>query len=461
MLKYDFQRIVDSFSAGKVISCEFIKKPLKIKAEIVNPITGKTDKLSGWLSLFELRTNHDQFILVGTTPNILDQTNLEKYLQAELNITNFEYISTSNKILITHKNDLHWYLLQPYKTLNRLATIKKISQLILNQKIHFIIGYGGVLFIEIGKLLKPRITWGSGEPYRETNFFVDEWWEIWEGKKKVASRFQDKAADIYIDKLNGQIIDDFVVTPSGQKTIIKIGKYNLIIYRTEELTTWDLTHRIQNYRLTLTGRKQFQIKDNIFEPPKKIKKRSDLFKLTVFDQFYKEFLPISHGNVRKILKSLIGAKIIEIRENTGISFCLELAGNDDWLISIDSSWQLYQNAKIILSSESHRFVFMEQLSSLLISNKITSLDFKKNLKETTFNFGGHLTLKVAKGKKLTSWTIFNRSKGIHLDVNSDSNFEHIIIYPDELKEKYLANKYGSKLANCLYALDFYRSLIVV
>lgn len=345
------------------------------------------------------------------------------------------------------------------KTLSRLKATKKIAQFITNQKIHLIIGYGGVLFIEIGKELIPRITWGSGEPYRETNFFVDEWWEIWEGKKKVASRFEDQTADKYINQLNSQVIDDFVVTPSYQKTIFRIGKYDLIVFRTEELTTWDFTHRIQNYRITLTNRKQFQIKEYVFEEPKIIKKRSDLFKPTVFDQFYKEFLPISHDNVQKILKPLVGSQITEVRENTGISFCLELKGEEDWLISVDVNWVLYQDNKQILSSESHRFVFIEQLSQLLISKNITRLNFSDDLKQTTFGFADNLVLKVTKNKKLTSWTIFNRLKEIHIDANSDGNFEHIISCPDELKEKYLANKYGRKFASCLYALDFYRSLV--
>jgi len=186
MIKTDFQRIADSYSIGTVTSASSIKKPIKVKTSRESPLTRDNEVVTGWLSLFDLRTNQGFYVLVGTTPNILTQNDIELRLQKELDLTYFEYLTGHNNGPMTHKEDLHWYLLQPFKTLSRAVAIEKISTQIRRQEINIQIGYGGVLFVGVGKPIEPKITRGPGEFYREMEFFVDEWWELLHDGKKVA-----------------------------------------------------------------------------------------------------------------------------------------------------------------------------------------------------------------------------------------------------------------------------------
>ena len=459
MIKTDSQKIADFFSIGTIVSSKPVEDPLKIKTVRKNPLTKKDEALTGRLSLFHLQTNRGRYILVGITPNTLNQYDLKKRLRERFRLTRFEFLGSHKDIPLTHKNDLHWYLFQPFKILNREKAIGKIAKLIRNQEIRIQIGYGGVLFIELGKPLKPKVAWASDELYREMEFFVDEKWEIWDKDKKVASRFEDEAADKYVDKINGKIVTDFNVQPSCKKTFITLGNYSLVIYQTEELTTWDFSHRVQNFRITLTGRKQFRINDYLFERPEQTTKKHRSFQLTVFDQFYKENTPISHGNVRKLIEPMIGSIVKEVMENTGIAFCLLLKNSDSWLLGVNIDWELHRKNKPILSSRSHRFAYAQQLTKYLLSKKLTSLHFSKSLDETILTFDDDLRLIVRMGKKPQLWTIFNQDKDYHLNALNTGKFEHIIICPGHLRKQYLEPQYGEKFASSLYALDLYRDLI--
>jgi len=257
------------------------------------------------------------------------------------------------------------------------------------------------------------------------------------------------------------IVTDFTVQPSTQKTFITLGDYSLVIHRTEELSTWDFTQRMMDFRITLTGRKQFQIKDDIFEKPGQTTKKHSSFQPTIFDQFDKDDLPISHSNVQKLSQPIIGSVVEEVRESTGISFCLPLQGKDSWLLCANADWELHKKNKSILSSRSHKFVYSKQLSKHLVNKKLVSFVFSEELNQTVFSFENDLELIIRKEKKRHLWTIFNLDKSYHLDAHNNGTFTHTVLCPEKLQEKYLGPQYGSAFAGCLYALDLYRDLIKI
>ena len=340
-----------------------------------------------------------------------------------------------------------------------ISSKQKICNIIINQPIEINIGYGGVIFVEIGEKLKPAENWGSGVAYRQMYFFVDEMWEIQHKGITIISRFgeqEDKTVENALEEIANKKITNFSISDSFKETIFEFGDYKLIIKQTEELETWDFYHRTENLHFTLTGKKKLVSTKYVFEKPKKYKPKKR--KKTDFDDFYKEDLPLSQENAEKLLHPLIGFVTHQVREYTAVAFTLE-SKDEAMLISIDSDWQLLHKNKEVLSSKTHRYNFTEKLTKYLQGKRIEALSLNADELSMVIKFGDQFKLNVEKSKRYSLWTVFNRLKGYHVSADANGNFDHIIICPEKLKEKYFAEKHGTAVANCLYALDLYRELI--
>ncbi|MBP7875837.1 hypothetical protein KA012_02480 [Candidatus Woesebacteria bacterium] len=457
MIKTDFQRLADSFSVGTVTSCKAIGKPISISNYVLNPVVGKRETATGLLSLYTLHTTKGFFVLAGATPLAIDDAVLKQQLKSHLDLTYFEYLPTQDKLKLTHKNDLYWYLIQPYKLLDREKAIEQLESLTVGQPIAASLGYGGVLFIEIGEALEPVLENGMQQPYRKIGMFVEEWWELRHQGKTIATRFDDTPAEEYFEQIAGKKIGSFTISPDCKKTSITVGEYTIVIPQTEQLVTWSLSHRTQGFEIHLTGTKRFKIKNYFFQRPGRSGENHPTRPETLFDQFYREDLPISQDNVNKLMQPMLGGVVQEVREMSGVDFCLELSGKEKWLLSVDSEWSLSRGEKSILSSKSHRFVFLEPLTKYLLQKKLTNILLQKE--GTTFTFGTSLHLVIKQQKTLRLWWCLNRSKNISISARGNGTFEHVLWCPPELQEKYLQSKYGSTAADLLYSLEVYRDLL--
>lgn len=244
------------------------------------------------------------------------------------------------------------------KKVTAQETKQKIYDSVINQPIEIDIGYGGVLFVEIGKKLKPAESWGSGVAYRQMYFFVDEIWEIHHKDKKVLERFGDEdeaKVEKVLKAIASKKISNFSISDFYETTTITIGDYKLIIKQTEELETWNFYHRTESFCFTLTGRKELISREYVFEKPKKYKPKQR--KKTDFDSFYKENLPLSQSNAKLLLKPLIGFVAHQLREYSAIAFTLE-SKDGALLISVGSDWQLLKDNKEVLLSKKHRYNFI-------------------------------------------------------------------------------------------------------
>lgn len=456
----DIQRIIDAFSIGKLKHFSAIGEEIPVVDEQIDSLTEKPITYRGALQLYEVTTFHGNFILIKKSGFILRSLNqLSPYLKQYLDLTHFTFLETYGGVECTHKDDMHWYLIQSFKKLNFDDTTQQIKNLINGQEIQLEVGYGGVLYIEIGQPLKPLVTKGRGGVYREMVFFCDEQWEIWHKGQKVTSRFEDETIDQHVNQVNGKQISDFSIQPSYSKTFIEVGEYVVVLKRIEEFVTWYFTHRLHSFEIRLMGQKELRLYDSRFEKPSK-KRVKFKREATDFDQFYKEDLRLSGDNVRKLLVNANGAIIEEIRPNTGVEFNLAVKNTDEWLFCINSDWELYKSATLLCSSTSHRFAYEEILTKYLLGRKIISFLFNQDLKESVLTLDNDLKIVVKKGKKYSVWTVFNLSRGYHISALRDTKFTHIILCPDHLLAKYLAPKYGSQLAHALYALDLYREFLL-
>lgn len=406
--------------------------------------------------VFQIETTHDNYLLFGFSDNgnSVLESNIRALLKKEFNITICTFLNTDQHSLVTHKFDFHWYLIKPNQELQEADVLHKLSD-IRNQEIVIEVGYGGVLFAEIGDLeprkYQPRLVKG------DFRFYCDEFWEVRLKGKKLADRWSKNAG--LIEELGHCTLETISFSNNHKRTHFKLStEHELVIHLKEELRAWEIDSNKEKYSIILLGTGKFIMRD--YKPWKEtpIKKRKKHKSNSIAKQFYKEDLALSPEIVKKLFQQLKGTKVEEIFQHSGVSFTMDFSGG--WRFSINCNWQLVNKQKrILIDSNNQRFAFMDGLLKHLKGIELKEFIFSDNLEETRLIFTNGLELILPKEKRYHLWTMFNQVENYHIDAQGDGTFSHIILVPDRLKDKYLCNEKSSEFANVLYALDLYRKWV--
>jgi hypothetical protein len=423
------QRILDSFSVGTLLNLEHkdISRPDKtIDAEAI-----------------VVETTHDNYLLFGLPhiENKVSQSDVLDILARKFNITICTFMKTDQKLQITHQFDHYWFLVKPNQELTESEVQDKLSQL-RNVDVATEMGYGGVLFVNIGNLIQ---------------LYSNEFWEIKLGEKKLADRWSTNA-DL-VKQLGPHTIESISFVEGTKQTHIKLSTgHVLVIYRQDELRTWEINHNQERYSIILLGTGKFLITD--YKPKEETHPKNSKHQLLdpAIKQFYKEDIPLSSTIVSKLLKQIVGTKIGGVFQHSAIGFTIDMSST--WRFSVYCNWRLVDDkGKSSVDSTTNRFAFMDSLLKLLIGVEVKELIFSENLRETQLVFNNGLLLLLPKEKRHHLWTISNHTEGYHIDALGDGTFRHTILVPDELKDKYRYTGKGSNFTDILYALDLYRKWV--
>ena len=492
------QRILDSFSVGTLRSFEDLEKDLSFKRK--TKLSAKTlkslpflaisyaSKVPYWLEkykdaddwnfrelskelakqnliwheedfeglVFQIETTHNNYLLFGFNKNgnSVLQSDVLALLKKEFDTSISTFLSTDQDLQVTHKFDYHWFLIKTNQELKESEVLEKLSKL-HGQNIVIEVGYGGVLFADIGDL-EPR----KYQPHRVKGtyrLYSDEFWELKLNDKKLADRWGKNAG--LIEQLGTHSIESISFTKNAKQTHIKLSTgHELILHRKEDLRTWEIDNNKEKYSIILLGTGKFIIRDHTPWKETPIKKRKKHKSYPITKQFYKEDLPLSPDIVKKLFSQIHGSKIEGIFEYSGVSFTMDMTGG--WRFSVNCNWQLIDaEGKTLVSSTTNRFTFLDSLIKLLIGVEVEEMTFSDNLGETRLLLKNGLQLVLPKEKRYHLWTMFNNIEDYHIDAQGDGTFSHIILVPDKLKDKYFYAEKGSEFANVLYALDLYRKWV--
>jgi hypothetical protein len=451
------QRVLDAFSVGTLRKFELRDQPLAWSRKIkVTPETslGQANDFAG--QVFRVETTHDTYWLFGFSENgnNLSEADVGQILETEFETSFATIFKTTSNLFTTHKFDHHWWLVLPHQNLSDSEVTQKLS-LLNNQPIAIEVGYGGMLFAEIGNL-QPR----KYQPHRWSGSFrlySNEFWEVRLAGKKITDRWSE-TADL-LEKLNSPILERITFSSRNKRTHFHLSTgHELIIHRQESLRSWEIDSNLEKWAVLLLGTGHFILRDYLPTKETRIKKRRQSVADPIGDEFYKEDLPISPDLVKKIFRSLQGSEVLNIDQYSGISFSLDLGGKRRF--SVNCHWRLEnKTGQTVLNSHDQAFTFMDELLAHLKGTTIEELTFTKGLDETKMVFASGLTLILPKEKRYTLWTMFNSYEGYYVDARGDGTLTHIIIVPNHLQEHYSYVEKGSKLASVLYALDLYRKWV--
>lgn len=343
---------------------------------------------------------------------------------------------------------------QTSQELKEPEVLKRLA-ILHNQDLVIEVGYGGVLFVEIGDL-KPR----KYQPQRVKGtyrLYSDEYWELKLTGQRVTDRWSKNAN--LAEELGSNSIESISFIKGAKQTCIKLATgHELILHRKEELTTWIIDNDKERHSIILLGSGKFIIRDCTPWRETPIKKRKKHKSDPIAKQFYKEDLPLSPDIVNKILSQIHGSKIEDVFENSGVSFAMDMTGG--WRFNANCNWQLIDaQGKTLVDSTTNRFAFIDKLLQLLVGAEVEEINFSDNLSETWLILRNGLKLLLPQEKRYQLWSMFNAVEGYHIDARGDGTFSHVILVPDRLKNKYFYSERGPEFANVLYALDLYREWV--
>lgn len=362
---------------------------------------------------------------------------------------------------------------------------QKVLDRLVHKDILLSCGYGGVMFAEIGNIVKHHFEHERGKKttqmFGDYRLFCDENWSFSDGKDIHLDRWtslsqttDDAFKSMGMRKLEKvEIINDF------EKTIFHIsGGYTFTIVRDDSIDTFSIVFIPEKKKLTVFGDGNIEFKDyeeDMSYLAKSIPRLKRTKSISIDRSFLRkqtpDVLPISYEKAKEFILPILNKKIQAIEINSGTRFtlclgddCRKILSKEDqkswnspiyrWSLSIDEMWILKKGKDVILDVNKERFHFEKKLISILKGKQIIEIQFDKKGSQAQIIFSDEYILTILETHRYSRWDVYDRQTGMGISSYRDYGLVYRIGSPIHLSKMYQTG--DVHLDAILYELDFYR-----